>query len=173
MITRHPLLLAARDFVEQAMLVFDFSPMPGLLLSPQERPTSEPRWPFISLGMGTIAPDGLLDRERLVALPTAVPGSARSWERAEIRISAYAPSPASVWQALRAYGVSSKGSVYLARAGLTVRDYGQPVEFRDEMDGAGARVRGDWVLTVAGPATFIDLGADELTDVRIELNGEN
>lgn len=170
-IARAPMLVQARGLF---VAMFDAmgqipASAPALIYSPQALPATEPPWPFIALRQDSAGADGAADSERLTAAPSGPTSGVRTWTRVDIGIRAYAPDPAGLWRDLKGFARSSAGTVYIARAGFAVRNFGTVIVVRDEMDAAGARLRGDWTLTLAAPPSLYDYGAARLSRVQMQV----
>lgn len=167
-ITRHPLLVLARRYLLASLDAYAPGHTMSLAYVPQEDPAGPPAWPFITLSLGTVSSDGIRGAERR---PYAgQPGQVATWSRAVVRVSVYAAEPSVAWTAARSYLLSSKGSVWTARQRVAVRDVTDLIIVTDELDGAGNRIRGDFDIVLAQGARPINIGADVITSVAVEVD---
>lgn len=174
MIVRSDILIATRDLFVAALAASAVAPSvaPVVVYSPQGLPAGEPPWPFVTLREEALGPDGAASSERLTASVTSPTSGVRVWSRVSVAVRAYAPDPSGLWRDVMGYARSSAGGVYLARAGLAIRDYGTPIIVRDELDAAGARLRGDWTLILSGAPARYDYGAARLSRVSVEIDDD-
>lgn len=165
MITRHPLLTLGRQYLEEAADAYMQGHGLKFAFVPQRDPAGPPAWPFVTIGLDWVGPDGVFNT--LPAMHDA--GQVVQWERAVIRVSVYDAQPSDLWRAARAYFVSSNGGVWVARKRAAVREITNIQIVTDELDGAGARLRGDFDLTIAAGHIPANIGIHEIGSVEMEF----
>lgn len=167
-ITRHPLLTEARAYVEAAVNVYApvFAGSMPIVYLPQAVPAGPPAWPFTTLRLDTLESDGLRDIE--VRPYGGNHGQVATWERGTVAVSVYCADPAYVWRAVRMWDRSSRGGVWCSRRKLTIRGISALSVITDELDGAGARLRGDFEIVLARGQAPINIGIDELRTAAVE-----
>lgn len=167
MIQRDPLLTASRRYLVEAFNAYYPDHGYTLIFVPQDAPAGAPLGPFVTLYQSNVEPDGILST--LDAKIGNDPGQVATFQRSAVQVTIYGGNPGAAYNAARAWHRSSRGGVWCARRKIVVRNISPLILTTDELNGAGARLRGDFTLTIAQGSALRNIGADAIKSVDLEV----